>query len=76
VQGDLSEAMNVVSAVAQRWQALASAWLALERAADLGRNHATRLDIPKFPIDVTGDLDALPVPPSLAQGDPTIRSAA
>lgn len=76
VQADLGEAMNVVAAVAKRWQALAAAWLALERGADLGRNHATRLDIPKFPIDVIGDLDALPVPPSLAQGDPTIKSAA
>lgn len=76
VQGDLGDAMNVVSAVAQKWQALAAAWLALERGADLGRNPATRLDIPKFPIDVTGDLDALPIPPSLAQGDPTIKSAA
>jgi hypothetical protein len=75
-RGELDEAMNVVAAVAQRWQSLAGAWLALERAADLGRNHATRLDIPKFPLDVTGDLDAMPIPPSLADVDPTITSAA
>jgi DNA repair exonuclease SbcCD ATPase subunit len=75
VRSEFDEALTVIGAVAQRWQSLASAWLTLERAADLGRDYATRLDIPKFPLDVTGDLDAMPIPPSLADGDPTITSA-
>lgn len=76
VRADLDDAVKVVVAVAQRWHSLGQAWLALERAADMGRNHATRLDIPKFPLDVIGDANVMPIPPTLTGADPTIRSAA
>jgi len=43
-------------------EVVAARWLDLERAADLERSHATRLDVPTFPLSLTGDLDAGPDP--------------
>jgi hypothetical protein len=75
IRTELDEAVNVVAAVARKWNAIGQAWLSLERAADISRH--TRLDIPKFPFDVVNDIDALPIPPILnPDRDPTLRSAA
>jgi hypothetical protein len=76
VRAELDDAIDAVTTATAHWQSLGQAWHALERAADLSRNPATLLDIPKFPIDVSGDADVLPVPSTLAGGDPTIKNVA
>ena len=55
--------LDQVHEVAQEWDRLRTAWLALERAAGLQRT--MRLDIPAFPLDVSGDLSAMPFPRAL-----------
>lgn len=63
-----------IEALARRWQDMGTTWMTLERA--VGVQRAGRLDIPDFPIAVTGDLDAPPVPPALAADpDPVLRTA-
>lgn len=72
----LDEAIAAVEKAAAAWNSIGQAWLALERATDRGRSPATRLDIPAFPLSLTGDLDAEPIPFSFAEAaDPTMRSA-
>lgn len=63
----LDEAIAAVEKAAAAWSSIGGRWLDLERAADLGRSPATRLDVPAFPISLTGDLDAQPIPFALAQ---------
>ena len=63
----LDDAIASVEKASAAWSSIAAAWLALERAAELGRSPSTRLDVPAFPISLTGDLDAQPIPFTLAQ---------
>lgn len=74
----LDEAIASVEKASAAWGSIAAAWLALERAGEYGRSPSTRLDVPAFPISLTGDLDAEPIPFVVmdAAKDPTIRGAA